>query len=211
MNKIFGLGAMLAVLAIAPAVNATTLDVSACCGSGPFGTVTLTQNGSGDVLVTETLFSGIGFVKTGAGDAIAFSITGDPSITIANLTSSLGTGTSSGFAQDGTPKSSPYGPFMYGISCTAACGSGGSSPYFGTISFDVQAAGLLVSSFTTTGGHMFASDVINNNILVDQDGKMVNPTGNVTDGGGTVPEPTTISMLGAGLLGLGFIRRRIAK
>lgn len=203
MKKFFGLSAMLTVLALAPAVKATTLNVSACCGSGPFGTVTLAQDGTNTVKVTETLVSGVGFVKTGAGDALAFSITGNPSITITNLTA--------GFVQDTTPKSSPYGPFMYGISCDTACGSGGSSPYFGTLSFDVNASGLTPSSFTTTGGHMFASDIINNNILVNQDGKMVHPTGNVTDGGSTVPEPATLSMLGAGLLGLGFIRRRIGK
>lgn len=196
MNKIFGLGAMLAVLAIAPAVNATTLNVSACCGSGPFGTVTLSQDGANTVLVTETLFSGIGFVKTGAGDALAFSIAGVSTITITNLTA--------GFAQDPTPKSSPYGPFDFGVSCTSACGSGGSSPYFGTLSFDVNASGLTPGSFTSTGGYMFASDIIDNNV----DGK---PTGNVAGAGSAVPEPTTISMLGAGLLGLGFLRRRIAK
>lgn len=196
MKKIFGFGAILAVLAIAPAVNATTLNVSACCGSGPFGTVTLSQDGANTVLVTETLASGVGFVQTGAGDALAFSITGDPAIAITNLTA--------GFVQDSSPKSSPYGPFNYGISCGTACGSGGSSPYFGTLSFDVNAAGLTPGSFTTTGGYMFASDIIDNNV----DGK---PTGNVAGAGSTVPEPTTLSMLGAGLLGLGFIRRRISK
>ncbi len=205
MYKIFGFGAMLVALALAPAANATILNVSDCCGSGPFATITLAQDGTNTVLVTETLVLGIGFVKTGAGDALAFSITGDPSITITNLTA--------GFAQDPTPKSSPYGPFNYGVSCTSACGSGGSSPYTGVLSFDVNALGLTPASFTTTGGHMFASDIINTNILVDQDGKMVNPTGNVTDGGGTspTPEPATLSMLGAGLLGLGFIRSRVRK
>ena len=53
------------------------------------------------------------------------------------------------------------------------------------------------------GGYTFASDIVGNN----------GNTGSVASKNLpiSVPEPTTISMLGAGLVGLGFVRRRIAK
>ncbi len=42
------------------------LNQSACCGSGPFGTVTLTEDGAGGVDVLLDLASGVGLVDTGS-------------------------------------------------------------------------------------------------------------------------------------------------
>ena len=59
MHKIFSLGAMLALLMIAPAMNATTLTYTltqdGCtggCGTDPFGTIQLTDAGAGSTSVT---------------------------------------------------------------------------------------------------------------------------------------------------------------
>jgi hypothetical protein len=197
LSALLGFSALLVTAPQAVAAPLTfTLDSSACCGTGPFGTITLTQNGAGDVLFSEVLNAGIGFVKTGAGDAIAFSISGNPSISIANLTP--------GFAVDASPKSSPFGPFNYAIICTTACGNGGSAPFLGTLSFDILLPGLTPADFIKTAGYYFASDLIDANASGT-------PTGNVAASAvqpAATPEPASLLLCGFGLIGLGISRRR---
>src|SRR5713101_8873347 len=60
------------------------------CGSGStvFGTVDVVEGiDANHVNVTVTLNSPSQFIKSGAGDALEFSIVGDPAISITNLTS----------------------------------------------------------------------------------------------------------------------------
>ncbi|HEV8533167.1 MAG TPA: hypothetical protein VGT00_17215 [Methylomirabilota bacterium] len=68
--------AVLGLIAAAPSAQAVTFDLtedhcSGGCGSPPFGTVTLTQNGT-TVDVTVDLSGTNAFVKTGAADDMAF-------------------------------------------------------------------------------------------------------------------------------------------
>ena len=76
------------------AVFQLTLDAcSGTYGTSPFGTVTLVQTATGVVTVTETLKATTpaeGFVATGAGESLAWNLTGNPVITIGNLTSGFG-------------------------------------------------------------------------------------------------------------------------
>src|SRR5689334_793906 len=63
--------------AMAPWAHATliTLNQSQCCGSGPFGTVSVVQGAnSNTVNVTVTLTAGEVFANTGAGDALGFDV-----------------------------------------------------------------------------------------------------------------------------------------
>src|SRR5260370_11723672 len=92
-----------------------TLNQDACsgtCGTSPFGSVLLTQTTATLVTVKVTLFNGDQFIKSGAGDALEFHLSGNPSpITIANIT----TGFSIGPAPD---SASAFGGFDYSVTCS---------------------------------------------------------------------------------------------
>jgi hypothetical protein len=180
-------------------LNNSTATGFSCSGlnCGPFGTVTISQNGTNSVRVTETLASGVGFVNTGAGNSLQFSIAGDPTITIGNLTT--------GFSGPPSPANKgDTGTFNYAIDCTV-CGSGASNPYYGTLSFTVSATGTLSpANFEVLNGKGFylASDVFS-----------AGKTGNVEATGYTtspVPEPASLAMVGTGLVGIaGAVRRKL--
>src|SRR5512143_1037099 len=151
MYKISGLGAMLAVLAIAPAMNGATimydLTVNGCsgtggCGTGPFGTIQLSDNGStgaaAAVNVTLTLAAGERFAGSGAGDALEFNVVGPINITV----------NTSGFAVGPAPDTaSTFGTFLESVTCTACTGGQAGNPT-GPLSFTVgSATGVTVASF----------------------------------------------------------------
>ena len=174
-----------------------------CLPPSPGGTITVTQNGTNDVLVVVNLDPLLKFVNTGLDDTFDFNISGEPTISISFNTS--------GFALNGTGAAGDHhmdglGHFDYSLDCTG-CGSGGSGPLAGPLSFDVIATGLVVADFNSTGAHgsldAFGADLINTS------------TGNTgavgSSGGGTissVPEPLSSALVGTGLISLFFLRRR---
>jgi hypothetical protein len=188
--------AVVGALAVMPSAQASvlnfTLNQDGCtgtCGTGPFGNITLTDNGSGGVTVLLTLAAGMRFAGGGAGDALEFNAIG-PISNINNTTD---------FAVGPAPNTaSVFGTFLESIVCTTCQGGqAGNSP--GPLSFTV--GNVNVNSFVANaGGYFFASDIVGNN----------GNTGNVAAKGpsSSVPEPISLSLVGGGLLALGLFRKR---
>jgi hypothetical protein len=209
-NKVLGLVAILALVALAPAANATliyNLTVDNCtggCNPNPpasMGTVQLDQSGSGNVLVTVTLVSPLWFVNSGLQNTIDFNLAGIASGVTANTFSnanfSLTSGTAGALHFDG------FGDFQYSIQLNTAQGAGGAvnaSP----LTFHILATGLTEASFVANSqGSIFGVDVYNT---------VNGNTGPIGTTGSTVtPEPISSALVGTGLISLFFLRKRASR
>jgi len=195
------------VLAFLPAARATatfTLNVDSCsgtCGTPPFATVTLDQTTATLVTVTETLAANERFAGTGAGSSLEFDVSSAVgAITVGSITS--------GFSNNGPDSASAFGSFPDSVTCNdpASCHGGQAGNTAGPLSFTVTSTtGVTIADFiANTSGYYFASDIVGNN------GK----TGNVGDSDpgviGVIPEPASLSLVGACLIGLGILRRRFS-
>jgi hypothetical protein len=183
-----------------------TIDhCSGGCGTAPFGTVDVTQDGTDTVKLTVSLTSGDEFVRTGFPGSFAFDIIGNPTISISSVTAgwSLLSTTAANLQFDG------FGDLDYALLCNA-CGPGGSSPFAGPISFDLTATGLTPANFAELSSippgnnqAYFVADILGSGGNSGLVGATLSPAT-------AAPEPSTVLLLGAGafMLGLSSLRRR---
>jgi hypothetical protein len=188
-----------------PSVYDITVDhATGGLGTGPFGSVSLNQNGTGVDFIVH-INTGYGFVLTGSADFMNFKFNATgvslSDITITqNAPNTLTAQTPApghSFDGDGT------GQFGFGITGAPGQGSGGSDPFSTDIKFNV--ADSTISDFTVPNNlnFLFVVDVISPN---GNTGPAAVPGGRqVPDGG------STMSLLGAGLVGLSLVRRKFGK
>jgi hypothetical protein len=202
------------LLALAPAAKAsliyslTSNNCSGGCSPSPFGTVTLTQNGT-SVDVSVDLNAGNTFVNTGGPHpGFAFNLFGNPSITITglNTTDFVTVVTGSG----GSVDASVYGFFQYEID---EVHSGNSGNVAGPLTFNVSAAGtVLESNFIANSlGWFFVADIFAG--ATGNTGEVASDCLSDCGGGGgqLTPEPVSFLLVGTGLIGAFFLRPRRAQ
>lgn len=215
-----GLAAM-AVPASADVVYTLNCSSVACGTTGNYGTVTLAQLGSGSTqhVQVTVLLSPNEFAGTGAGFAINWGVTGNPSLTTAitcvfnAVTCPTGTVNTAGQVYDpshfavmdstasgNTYKASPFGSnWMYAIEYLV---NGGKNSNDNKLVFDISKStgAFLIGDFAPIDGFMFAVDIF---------GGPCDPTCVVASK--KIPEPQTWLLFFAGLAGLTglvMLRRR---
>lgn len=207
--------ALFAVIAFGSATAARAdavfnLTVGPTLGPGNYGTITLSLNGSGQIVVDVQLTNGA-IINGGQDCSICFnsSLTPDPNITVSNITTNyaLISGTPGALHADG------FGVYEYGVDFTGGTGGGCSPQCVGHVVFTVsKTSGTFASVFdlvqnSTDGGFAspFAVDIVINPGTADQ------ATGFVGTGS-QVPEPASMLLLGTGLVGIAAgIRKRFRK
>ena len=169
------------------------------CGTPPFGTVTLDQNGA-NVDVTVHLFSPNFFVKTGAGDfqAFKFNATG---VVLGDITVDQTVPLETLAAQTGAFNGDGGGMFAFGIACTT-CGNGSSDAFNDDIVFHVASATIADLTAGNDLGHIFVADILS--------AAAGGGTGNTGLVDVAVPEPATAALFGLGIVGLAVAGRRRA-
>jgi len=184
------------------------------------GTITLTQNGTNavDILVDlnpQGTGATYGFVNTGGSHTpFVFNLA-----SVSGLSATVTQPTGGDFANSGNfsfilntagGSATPYGFFSVALDITPVQ-NGSNTGYFGDLAFTLtRSGGLSTDQFLSNGSAYFAAD-ISDNENGGHTGTVAATTRTevgLVETHADVPEPASIMMLGAGLLGLGASQRR---
>jgi hypothetical protein len=208
------------MLLAAPVSQASVLNITTgCCGAGPYGSVTLTQNGTQEIDASVVLLNPYLFISGGQAGAFAFNVDlAHANLAITVSPASVAAGFAAAVLGDGTfsEHMAGFGSFGYAIEGDASHTHGGSQPIGQVLTFIVvnNAGAISASDFQldSTGGtkSFFAADIIDKatsgpgagttGIVGSSDQNGITPAS-------VTPEPGTLLMLGVGLLAAGLLRR----
>jgi hypothetical protein len=205
MKRTLALALALA-LSVGPAVaGAQTYSFATSVGTQPpnVGTITLMQVNATTVNVSVDLLSGYGFLNTGGPHTpFAFTLAGTETGVSATFLQPVGGTFAFGMLSLSTANgdNTPFG--TYGVSILSSAGNGTSEAYFGDLVFNVtRASGLTTNDFITNAdGFYFSADLTN--------GQNTGAQAWATRSTSTVPEPTSLALVGTAVLGLGVLRFR---
>ena len=219
-GKLFGLAAMAAALTFAPAANASVCTTADCIytfnstavgafGAGPYGTVELALN-SGFINFTITLLPNFHMIDTGNHVSFSFNDPIAETLTISSFSDSIYSQASGAgpFANPG------YGDFSAAVQSTCSNGGGCGDRI---VSFSVSRTGGFTSVtqlVSSNGSAYFAADVSCSPTTSCPASAANGNTGAIAvttvPVATPVPEPITSGLVGTGLVGLFFLRRKKA-
>ena len=195
-SSVVGAGALLGASIMLPtAGHAVTFDLTSdhCtggCGTAPFGTVTLTQNGA-NVDITVDLANGppntISWAKTGAADFQEFKFNGI-GVALGDITVNQTFAGQTLAGQTGAFNGDGTGNFSFGIACTT-CGNGALG-ITSNLVFSIANATIADVTGENNLGNRFVADIFSSQ------------TGNTGPVDATVSVPVPGPIVGAGLPGL---------